>query len=260
MTRKRASAGIGRTGKIGNWANLDVLREHRTGIPELVLCDGKRKDHLKAIVDRILKVRGRAIVTRLGPGTEGMLRALAKARGADIEVNRHARLAILRTRRARRRMPVATIGHVAIVAAGTADHAVGEEARMVAKELGCDVEAVYDVGVAGLHRLVDHLHENVNKGVDVYIVVAGREGTLPTIVAGLVDAPVIGVPVSTGYGKGGRGEAALLTMLQSCTPVLVVNIDAGCIAGAVAAQIANRMAGARAGMGPVRGHTDSRGR
>jgi len=95
------------------------------------------------------------------------------------------------------------------------------------------------VGVAGIHRLFPELTKLVRAGVDAVVVVAGREGTLPAIVSGLIDVPVIGVPVSTGYGAGGKGEAALLSMLQSCSVLAVVNIDAGFVAGAFAARIAN---------------------
>jgi hypothetical protein len=110
---------------------------------------------------------------------------------------------------------------------------------MIAEEMGCSVTSIYDVGVAGIHRLFPELTKLIGNGVDAVVVAAGREGTLPAVVAGLVDAPVIGVPVSTGYGAGGKGEAALLSMLQSCSVLTVVNIDAGFVAGAFAARIAN---------------------
>ncbi len=129
--------------------------------------------------------------------------------------------------------------------AGTADVGVAEEARVVAREMGCEVVAIYDVGVAGIHRLMPQIEKLKERGVGAVVVAAGREGTLPTIVAGLIDAPVIGVPVSTGYGAGGGGEAALLSMLQSCSVISVVNIDAGFVAGAFAARIANMVAGAQ---------------
>ncbi|MBU3966174.1 MAG: AIR carboxylase family protein, partial [Euryarchaeota archaeon] len=122
---------------------------------------------------------------------------------------------------------------------GTADIPVSEEAKEIAVEMGCTVSTIYDVGVAGIHRLFPELGKLVSEGVDAIVVAAGREGTLPAIVAGLVDVPVIGVPVSTGYGAGGKGEAALLSMLQSCSVLAVVNIDAGFVAGAFAARIAN---------------------
>ncbi len=128
------------------------------------------------------------------------------------------------------------MGKVGILAAGTADIPVAEEARVVALEMGCAVICEYDVGVAGIHRLFPCLEKMVD--VDAFVVAAGREGTLPAIVAGLVDSPVIGLPVSTGYGLGGGGLAALYSMLQSCSVLTVVNVDAGFVAGAFAAKIA----------------------
>jgi hypothetical protein len=106
--------------------------------------------------------------------------------------------------------------------------------------MGCNVISEYDVGVAGIHRLFPCLERMAS--VDAFVVAAGREGTLPAVVAGLVEAPVIGLPVSTGYGLGGAGQAALYSMLQSCSVLTVVNIDAGFVAGAYAAKIARQKA------------------
>ncbi|HST89038.1 MAG TPA: AIR carboxylase family protein, partial [Ktedonobacterales bacterium] len=115
---------------------------------------------------------------------------------------------------------------------------------------GCDVAALYDVGVAGLHRLLDPLRELLGTDVAALVVAAGMDGALPSVVAGLAPVPVIGVPTSIGYGAGGKGRAALLAMLQTCAPgLVVVNIDNGVGAGATAALIANRLAAAR-GRGP----------
>jgi NCAIR mutase (PurE)-related protein len=127
-------------------------------------------------------------------------------------------------------------GTVAIITAGTADIRVAEEAKVIAEEMGCRVQTAYDVGAAGIHRLFPALKSVI--GADVFIVAAGREGTLPSVVAGLVNRPVIGIPVSTGYGYMGEGKAALASMLQSCSVLAVVNIDAGFVAGAFAARIA----------------------
>jgi len=130
-------------------------------------------------------------------------------------------------------------GRVGILTAGTADIPVAEEAKVTAEAMGCEVLIEYDVGVAGIHRLFPSLERMMT--ADALVVAAGREGTLPTVVAGLVDVPVIGLPVSTGYGAGGAGEAALLSMLQSCSVMTVVNIDAGFVAGAFAAKIASQV-------------------
>src|SRR5437764_106281 len=130
--------------------------------------------------------------------------------------------------------------------AGTSDIPAAEEAALLAEEMGCEVTRIYDVGVAGLHRLVEPLRNLLSTGVDAIIVAAGMDGALPSVVAGLVPVPVIGLPTSIGYGLGGKGVAALLSMLQTCAPGLsVVNIDNGVGAGITAAMIANRVAQAR---------------
>ncbi len=141
--------------------------------------------------------------------------------------------------------PKPTGGIVGIITAGTSDIRVAEEAKIIAEEMGCTVRTAYDVGAAGIHRLFPALKPLLD--AHVFIVCAGREGTLPSIVAGLVDKPVIGVPVSVGYGYMGEGRAALASMLQSCSVLSVVNIDAGFTAGAFAARIANLGAGAHGG-------------
>jgi NCAIR mutase (PurE)-related protein len=130
-----------------------------------------------------------------------------------------------------------------VVTAGTSDARAAGEAALIVREMGATVRRIDDVGVAGVHRLFDNVGEI--RDADVAVVAAGREGALPTLVAGLVDSPVIGLPVSVGYGHGGDGEAALLGMLQSCTVLSVVNVDAGFVAGAQAGLIARAIAGAR---------------
>jgi hypothetical protein len=135
---------------------------------------------------------------------------------------------------------------VGLISAGTSDVPVAEEARLMAEAMGCVVTPIYDVGVAGLHRLLQPLRALLAEGVDAVVVAAGMDGALPSVVSGLVDVPVIGLPTSIGYGLGGKGVAALLSMLQTCAPGLtVVNIDNGIGAGATAALIANRVAQAR---------------
>jgi NCAIR mutase (PurE)-related protein len=126
-----------------------------------------------------------------------------------------------------------------MIAAGTSDLEALGEARMVCDAAGCATTVAADVGVAGLHRLFEPLSAMLREGVDAIVVAAGMDGALPSVVAGLVDVPVIGLPTSTGYGAGGKGEAALLAMLQSCAPgLMVVNIDNGVGAGAAAVRIA----------------------
>jgi NCAIR mutase (PurE)-related protein len=141
-----------------------------------------------------------------------------------------------------------TDGRIGVLTAGTSDVPVAEEARLIAEEMGCDVYTAYDVGVAGIHRLFEPLVEMLAARVAALVVCAGMDGALASVVAGLSPVPVVGVPVSTGYGAGGKGRAALLAMLQTCAPGLtVVNVDNGVGAGATAALIANREAAARSG-------------
>jgi hypothetical protein len=130
---------------------------------------------------------------------------------------------------------------VGVITAGTSDIPIAEEARITAEEMGCEVLNAYDVGVAGIHRLFSNVRIMIEEDVKVLIVVAGMEGALPSVVAGLVDIPVIGVPTSVGYGVGKGGYAALYAMLQSCAPgIAVVNIDNGFGAGVFATKIAKQ--------------------
>lgn len=214
-------------------AKVDTHRAKRTGIPEAIIADCKPCDEVVSIAKVHLKNEGRVIVTRASEEKYQALESLAKDMKLLIRSSRRAGVIAIGD-------PVdKTGGKVGIVSAGTADIPVAEEARIIAEEMGCSVTAIYDVGVAGIHRLFPELTRLIVTGVDAIVVAAGREGTLPAIVSGLVDVPVIGVPVSTGYGAGGEGKAALLSMLQSCSVLTVVNIDAGFVAGAFAARIAN---------------------
>jgi NCAIR mutase (PurE)-related protein len=218
---------------VGEMAKLDTGRGERTGIPEAILAEGKTAEDLTRIALAHLEETGCVIVTRISPEQLSALQQLDLSAAASLEHNSRARTAVLR------RGPKRVIGgKVGILAAGTADIPAAEEARVVAEEMGCQVVSEYDVGVAGIHRLFPSLERL--QDADALVVAAGREGTLPAVVAGLADAPVIGLPISTGYGLGGDGVAALLSMLQSCSVITVVNIDAGFVAGAYAARIALR--------------------
>jgi len=214
-------------------AKIDVHRSKRVGIPEAILADCKTCDEVLSIARVLLKNEGRAIITRACDENYGVLKALAEETGSMIRWEKRARIIIVGESCKR------TGGRIGVISAGTADIPVAEEAKVIAEEMGCTTTTIYDVGVAGIHRLFPELSKLIEHGVDAIVVAAGREGTLPTIVSGLVDVPVIGIPVSTGYGAGGKGEAALLSMLQSCSVLTVVNIDAGFVAGAFAARIAN---------------------
>lgn len=185
---------------------------------------------------------GRAIVSR---ADRSYLRAIRAKRipNARIEFYETGRIIVVKLKSFTLRSKG---GRVGILTAGTSDIPVAEEAMVIARELGCETKEFYDVGVAGLHRLFDPLQKLLKWDADVLLVVAGREGALPTVVAGLVDVPVIAVPTSRSYGFGDRGIAALAAMLQSCSLGLaVVNIDSGVGAGSIGALIANRAAHSR---------------
>jgi len=229
--------------KISDFARIDTAREIRRGIPEIVFAEGKTAAQIFEICDRMLAKSNRAIISRLN---HEMAKELASRyeRSNTIREFKHSRSLVISTRESR---PNKTGGRVGILTAGTVDLPIAEDAQMVLEELGCEAFLESDVGVAGIHRLTEPLKEMIRKDVDCLIVVAGREGALPTVVAGLVDIPIIGVPASSGYGYGGRGQAALMAMLQACSLGLaVVNIDSGIAAGIVAGMIANRVARARA--------------
>jgi NCAIR mutase (PurE)-related protein len=215
--------------KVAEIAKLDTARLNRVGIPEVVLAEGKTTEDLVDIIEAQLKLEGRTVLTRVSA------QQLEGLRRFELEWHERARIALI-GKKPSVESPSGTIG---VVCAGTADIAVAEEARIVAEEFGCETIKSYDVGVAGIHRLYPELKKLLD--VDVLVVLAGREGALPTVIAGLTDIPVIGVPVSTGYGFGGAGEAALLAMLQSCSVLAVVNVDAGFVAGAFAAKIARQI-------------------
>ncbi len=222
--------------KVGNLARIDTGRSIRCGMPEVVLSEGKSPDQLLEILETFVNATGRCIATRVTPERAEKIQELCRKIGADFMYDENAHAAIL----SKKPRPPKHGGIVGIITAGTSDIGVAEEARIIAEEMGCKVKIAYDVGAAGIHRLFPALTELAD--AHVLIVAAGREGTLPAVVAGLVDRPVIGVPVSTGYGYMGKGEAALASMLQSCAVLTVVNIDAGFTAGAFAARIAEMVA------------------
>jgi NCAIR mutase (PurE)-related protein len=226
-------------GVLKNFAKLDVQRSERTGIPEAILAEGKTTDQVVRALKRMAADAGIALATRV---SDSCTRSIKRELGARFQIE-HVALARTVVVRKKGSRPRSTGGLVAILAAGTSDMPTAEEARVTAEVMGCEVLAHYDVGIAGIHRLLDPLEAVLSRGVAVIVVVAGMEGALPSVVRGLVGVPVIGVPTSTGYGYGGQGQAALMTMLQSCAPGLtVVNIDNGFGAGATAALIANQVA------------------
>ncbi len=250
-----------RNGKRLTWdweefASPDFGRYDRKGIPEVILADRKTVEQSLAIARAFLERTGRAILSRVGPELETRVRE-EFAGTAELEWRPGCRCAVLRAAGAAARpqgtTPDRTGGRVGILTAGTSDIPAADEAAMIVREMGCEVFAVNDLGVAGLHRLVEPLREMLEeRDVDVLVVAAGMDGALPSVVAGLATVPVVGLPTSVGYGHGGCGEAALSAMLQSGSPGLcVVNIDNGIGAGCIAGMIANRAAHTR-GSTPVR--------
>jgi len=218
-------------------ARPDLNREGRTGVPEIVYASGKDFDQIRALANTFVERAGRVIVSRID--AEDARRLIELFPSHQIRHLAPARALVIR--RPGYVLPVG--GRLGIITAGTSDLPIATEAQVIAEEMGCAVTLVSDVGVAGIHRLFGPLHAMLEAGVDVIIVAAGMDGALPSVVSGLVNVPVIGLPTSTGYGVGGRGIAALLSMLQTCAPGLsVVNVDNGVGAGVTAAMIANRVA------------------
>jgi NCAIR mutase (PurE)-related protein len=223
---------------LSRFAKLDMGREMRKGLPEVILAEGKLASDVAKITQAMLRQTGRAIISRLN-GSQ--VRAVRSTIGKESKVEYFSRSQMIvaksRSYKSRRRG-----GRVGILTAGTSDIPIAEEAEVIAREMGCETRSFYDVGVAGIHRLFEPVRDLLKWEADVILVVAGREGALPTVVAGIVDVPVIGVPTSRSYGFGEKGLAALAAMLQSCSlGMAVVNIDGGVGAGAVAALIANRV-------------------
>lgn len=213
------------------FARIDLDRQRRCGVPEVIYCPGKTAAQIVAIMKAMKKAGHDVLATRASREQYVTVRkAFSKAvfhenaRAITLDVNK----------------PCRQTGLVAIVCAGTSDLPVAEEAALTAERMGAKVERVYDVGVAGLHRLVNRL--DILKSARAVVVVAGMEGALPSVVGGLIDKPIIAVPTSVGYGTSMQGIAALLAMLNSCVPgISVVNIDNGFGAGTAAAMI-NRVA------------------
>ncbi len=219
----------------------DTERERRKGTPEVIFAETKEIQQIIAMAHKLLEATGRALISRVRPDALEAIRTAFSEYTVRIREGTHAMVISTPTYK-----PIRTGGRVGVISAGTSDIPVAEEAAFLAEEMGCQVTCIFDVGVAGLHRLVEPLRNLLAQDVDVIIVAAGMDGALPSVVAGLVPVPVIGLPTSIGYGLGGKGLAALLSMLQTCAPGLsVVNIDNGVGAGITAALIANRVAQAR---------------
>ena len=235
-----SAAGRLRRGEVrylDEFAALDLGRSSRKGVPEVVYARGKNPAQVASICATLLESRERVIVSSPTPEHETELRTTLP----ETQLRQAGRSLIVGGGE-----PPESGGRIGALSAGTSDLPVLEEALAVAREMGASVKSFNDVGVAGVHRLAAPLEELREFDPDVLIVAAGMEGALPSVVSGLVSVPVIGLPTSTGYGLGGDGTAAILGMLQTCSPGLsVVNVDNGVGAGATAALISNRAAQAR---------------
>jgi len=234
------------------FAKLDLHRELRSGLPEAVYAEGKQADDLVAICRRVLAAHGRVLVTRLDAAKAAAVRAelpqaVYNERGRVLTLGEPHELAPSAGRRADGPVgdegTAGEEGTVAVLAAGTSDLGVAEEAAACLAFFGHPVDRLWDVGVAGLHRLLGNLP--AVRRARVVVAVAGMDGALPTVVSSLVRVPVVAVPTSVGYGASFGGLAALLTMLNSCAPgVGVVNIDNGYGAAVLASRIARSGVGA----------------
>lgn len=214
------------------FATLDHLRRERTGFWEVVYCPSKTDDQIASIVERLAARSGVVVATRATPQNYAAVRAMV----ADATYDPDARIIAVE------RSPLPRVGLVAVISAGTADHGVASEAARALELMGNHVALVEDVGVAGLHRVLGHV--GALRSANAVVVVAGMEGALPSVVAGLTDRPIVAVPTSVGYGASFGGVAPLLTMLNSCAAgVTVVNIDGGFAAASAASRINHIAAG-----------------
>ena len=218
-------------------AKFDIKRSERTGFPEAVFSPSKDYEDLITIIRNYLERSSQdLIITKLSHERYERITEDLGRNSYIFDYNRRAQILIIR-KEIIEKDPIAKIG---IITAGTSDINIAEEARVIVEEGGCEAITSYDIGVAGIHRLFPQIAHMVNEGVRAFIVCAGMEGALPSVVAGLVDVPVIAVPTSVGYGVGEGGRVALDAMLQSCAPgIAVVNIDNGFGAGVFALTIVN---------------------
>ena len=220
--------------KIGDFADIDLDRECSTGIPEVILARGKTPEDVYTLALGFLEKKGHVLITKASKEHFDKLESVHAVKNFNLK----AGVAVLKTKDQKKTL----LGKVAVFAAGTSDVPVAEEARIILEELGCKTIAAYDIGVAGIHRVLPWVKKVVEEDFDVVIVVAGMEGALASVVKSMIEVPVIGVPTSIGYGYGGGGTSALMSMLQTCSPgITVVNIDNGFGAAASAFLICKRI-------------------
>ncbi len=226
--------------EVGDLAKLDVFRKTRTGTPEVIFAQNKAPQILTEIISQFLKSKKFAIISRYNEKQKTLiLERFGNNKDYIIDIKELGKIIVIKESTYNFEKKGGIVG---IITAGSSDIPIAVEAEVIVRVMGCKVISSYDVGIAGIHRIFTPLSNMIKSGVHVIIVCAGMEGTLPGVVAALVDVPIIGVPISSGYGIGEKGKGALITMLQSCSPgLLVVNIDNGFGAGASAALIANKI-------------------
>lgn len=222
--------------EVEGFAKIDINRRKRRGIPEVIFAESKETDEIKKIVKKTLEKTNSVMVSRIKKNDFPKIKAFAKRLKIKIKTGKNSSTLLLYKNAIKQHG-----GRVGILTAGTSDIGVAEEARLMCEAMNCKCITSYDVGVAGIQRIFPILKKMIKEDVDCIIVAAGMEGALATLVATMVDIPIIGIPTSVGYGYGEKGIAALASMLQSCSLGLsVVNIDNGIAAGGIAANIANR--------------------
>lgn len=233
-----SEAGVG-VAELG-FATVDLQRRQRCGFPEVIFCEGKTAEWVEGVVKQLVASGQDCLATRVSSEqADHLARHFPQA-----EQDRVGRTFWLPSPQ----RDAKTVGTVLVLTAGTSDLPIAQEAVVTARAIGCHVELIVDVGVAGIHRLLRHRERF--SGADAIVVVAGMDGALPSVVGGLVDCPVIAVPTSIGYGAAFHGLAPLLTMLNACSAgVVVVNIDSGFKGGYVAALIARRAGASRENAG-----------
>lgn len=223
---------------LGKFAVIDQSRSERSGVPEVIFAESKDAQTISQIANSMVSTNGFALISR---ADKSKVQVIEEHKGeylVEVMGNMGLYTVLLFDKDWN---PPPTKGKIAIITAGTSDIPYAKEVEAMAKVMGVDILNFHDIGVAGIHRLVEPLMKINSSGADAIVVLAGMEGALPTVIASLVDIPVIGLPVPTGYGYGGKGETALASMLQSCAPGLaVVNIGNGIGAGSMACLIAKR--------------------
>ena len=224
--------------EVSNFAKVDINRQKRRGIPEVIFAENKELEEIEKIIEKIIEKTELVVVSKIKKNDYNKIISFVKKLKIKIKTGKKSSTVLIYKK------PIKLLGgKVGILTAGTSDIGIAEEARLMCEAMNCECIVSYDVGVAGIQRIFPILKEMINEEVDCIIVAAGMEAALATLVSSLVDIPVIGLPTSVGYGYGEKGIGALASMLQSCALGLsVVNIDNGIGAGAMAANIANRSA------------------